>query len=63
MGHAAKAIVEADQLQVKMAGNGLTNSADGGIDAGAIAAGGQDADFAGGFRFHGKPFRFQLPLP
>src|SRR5262249_8207315 len=44
---AAKALLDADDLDVEVAHRGLANAADGGIEPGAIAARGEDADALG----------------
>jgi len=44
LGEAEKAVAEADHLPAVFADGGLADGADGGVEAGAVAARGQDAD-------------------
>src|SRR5207247_424346 len=52
---AAEALLDADDLDVEIAEGGLGDAADGGIEAGAVPAAGENAD-ATGFAGHGCLF-------
>ena len=58
----AKAVAEADERHAENALGGLAHAADGGVEARAIAAGGEDADVFGGGSGHlGEGLRRSQP--